>query len=81
MANKLYHGAAYYPELWDEKVIEEDINLMKEAGINVARMGEFAWHTMEQEEGNIDIRFFVDIVHKLHENGIETVMCTPTPTP
>ncbi|MGJ9384809.1 beta-galactosidase [Salipaludibacillus sp. CF4.18] len=81
MAKKLYHGAAYYPELWNEKVIEEDIHLMKEAGINVARMGEFAWHTMEQEEGNIDICVFVDIVHKLHENGIETVMCTPTPTP
>ncbi|MFA9456631.1 beta-galactosidase [Halalkalibacter sp. AB-rgal2] len=81
MANKLYHGAAYYPELWDEKVIEEDIKLMKEAGINVARMGEFAWHTMEPEEGKIDISFFVDIINKLYENGIETVMCTPTPTP
>ncbi|WP_416151702.1 beta-galactosidase [Salipaludibacillus sp. HK11] len=81
MANKLYHGAAYYPELWDEKVMEEDIKLMKEAGINVARMGEFAWHTMEPEEGKIDISFFVNVINKLYENGIETVMCTPTPTP
>ena len=78
---KLYHGAAYYPELWDEKVIEEDIRLMKQTGINVVRMGEFAWSTMEPEEGKFDLSFFVNIIERLYENGIETVMCTPTPTP
>ena len=36
----LYHGAAFYPELWDEEIIEQDIKLMKETGINVARIGE-----------------------------------------
>jgi beta-galactosidase len=81
MDKKLYHGAAYYPELWNNAAIEQDIKLMKEAGINVARIGEFAWSTMEPEEGNIDIRFFAEMIHKLYENGIETVMCTPTPTP
>ncbi|MFH5181386.1 beta-galactosidase [Paenibacillus sp. TAB 01] len=81
MANKLYHGAAYYPELWNEQVMEQDIRVMKEAGINVARMGEFAWFTMEPEEGKIDIGFFVQVINKLYEHGIETVMCTPTPTP
>lgn len=81
MQNKLYHGAAYYPELWDEKVMEQDIQLMKETGINVARIGEFAWSRLEPEEGKIDISFFVNVIKKLHDNGIETIMCTPTPTP
>lgn len=82
MDKKLYHGTAYYPELWnDEQVIEQDIRLMKEAGMNVVRIGEFAWSTLEQEQGNIDIRFFANIINRLYENGIETVMCTPTPTP
>lgn len=81
MSKKLYHGAAYYPELWDEKVMEEDIRLMKQAGINVVRMGEFSWHTMEPEEGKFDLSFFVNTIEKLYQNGIETVMCTPTPTP
>jgi beta-galactosidase len=81
MGKKLFHGAAYYPELWDEQVIEEDIKLMKQAGINVVRMGEFAWSTMEPEEGKFELSFFVNIIEKLYENGIETVMCTPTPTP
>ncbi len=81
MENKLYHGAAYYPELWDEKVIEEDLKLMKQTGINVVRIGEFAWSTMEPEEDIFDFSFFVKIIERLYENGIETVMCTPTPTP
>jgi len=81
MSKKLYHGAAYYPELWSEEAVEQDIRLMKEAGINVVRMGEFAWSTMEPEEGKIDLGFFVGMINRLYENGIETVMCTPTPTP
>jgi beta-galactosidase len=81
MGKKLYHGAAYYPELWDDRVIEEDIKEMKKAGINVVRIGEFAWASMEPEEGKFDLSFFKNIINKLYENGIETVMCTPTPTP
>ena len=81
MEKKLYHGAAYYPELWDEHVMEEDIRLMKQTGINVVRIGEFAWSKMEPEEGRFDFQFFVEVINKLYENGIETVMCTPTPTP
>lgn len=81
MGNKLYHGAAWYPELWQEDVLKEDIAWMKQAGINVARIGEFAWSNMEPHEGEIDMSFFVRMIGLLYENGIETVMCTPTPTP
>jgi beta-galactosidase len=81
MGKKLYHGAAYYPELWDDRVIEEDIKEMKKTGINVVRIGEFAWASMEPEEDKFDLSFFKNIINKLYENGIETVMCTPTPTP
>lgn len=81
MKKKLYHGAAFYPELWDEKTIEQDIRLMKETGINVVRMGEFVWSKLEPEEGKIDVSFFQEIIARLYKNGIETVMCTPTPTP
>ena len=81
MADKLYHGACFYPELWDENTIAQDIERMKQTGINVVRIGEFAWSKMEPEEGKIDLRFFTQIINRLYENGIETVLCTPTPTP
>lgn len=57
MNGKLYHGACFYPELWDEDVLDEDIRMMKRAGINVVRIGEFAWSRMEPEEGRIDVGF------------------------
>jgi beta-galactosidase len=81
MENKLYYGAAYYPELWPEKAIAEDIKYMKQTGTDAVRIGEFAWSTMEPEQDRIDMKFFVDIVNRLHDNGVDTIFCTPTPTP
>ncbi|MEK4258786.1 beta-galactosidase [Paenibacillus sp. FSL R7-0163] len=81
MKNKLYYGAAWYPELWSEEVLEQDILLMKETGINIVRIGEFIWSALEPEEDKIDIRPVVKYIERLHRNGIDTVMCTPTPTP
>ena len=75
-------GAAYYPEvLRDDKIIDDDIAKMKELGITVVRMGEFAWSTMEQEEGKFDFSFFRHVMDKLHEAEIEVIFCTPSPTP
>ena len=51
---KIWLGAAYYPEAWTDEVIEDDIAKMKEIGVNVVRMAEFAWSTMEREEGVFD---------------------------
>lgn len=81
MEKKLYHCVAYYPELWDESFIDSDIRYMLQAGINCVRMGEFAWHRMEPRPDEIDISFFVRVADRLHENGIDIIMCTPTPTP
>ena len=33
--NKIYLGANYYPEDWDESCIDEDIVKMKECGFTV----------------------------------------------
>lgn len=81
MDKKIYLGAAYYPELWDESEIEKDISRCKELGVNCLRAGEFAWGRMEPEEGRYDFGWLLRAVEKLHENGIATVICTPTCTP
>jgi beta-galactosidase len=79
--DRLYHGVAYYPELWPESDIDRDIAEMKNLGINMARMGEFAWSKMEANEGKIDVSFFRKVMDRLHGAGIRVVMCTPTATP
>lgn len=78
---KIYIGAAYYPELWDESEIDKDIRRCKELGINALRTGEFAWGKMEPKEGEFHLEWLKKIVDKLYENGIYTIMCTPTATP
>lgn len=77
----LWHGAAYYPELWPEKTIDEDIRLMSELGLNIVRMGEFAWSSMEPREGTFEFGWLRRTMDKLHAAGIGTVLCTPTAAP
>ncbi|HVU25172.1 MAG TPA: beta-galactosidase [Opitutus sp.] len=78
---KLFHGAAYYPELWPETEIGRDIAAMQRLGINVVRMGEFAWAKMEPDEGRISLEFFARVMDRLHAAGIGVVFCTPTAAP
>ncbi len=74
-------GAAYYPEDWPEELMAEDIRLMREAGMNVMRVGEFAWSRMEPREGEYDLAWLHRVVERLHEAGIATILCTPSATP
>lgn len=74
-------GTAYYPEDWDKSDMLQDIEKMKEAGIKAARIGEFAWRKMEPARGKFDFAWLHKVVDTLAENGIKTVMGTPTATP
>ena len=76
-----YLGVAYYPEDWDASEISYDISMMKQAGITVARIGEFAWSRMETEEGVFTFDWLHHVVDALGEAGIAVVMGTPTATP
>lgn len=78
---KLYHGVAYYPELWPESDVDKDIAEMKKLGINLVRIAEFAWSKMEPDEGRISMAFFKRVMDKLHKAGIAVCLCTPTATP
>ncbi len=78
---KLYIGAAYYPEHWPEERWLEDIRLMQEARLNVARVGEFAWSTFEPAEGTFNFEWMDRAIALLALHGIETVMGTPTAAP
>ena len=76
-----YLGVAYYPEDWPESEIDFDIRRMKELGINVVRIAEFAWHRMEPKPGEFDFSFFHRVVDRMGEAGIGVVLGTPTATP
>ena len=84
MENKFkapFLGAAYYPEDWPLSDIDKDIEMMKKAGCNIMRIAEFAWHTMEPKEGEYDFSIFDTAIEKLAQNGIASVIGTPSATP
>ena len=78
---KIWLGAAYYPEAWDEATMHDDVAKMREVGVNCVRIGEFAWSTMEPSEGVFDFSLFRKAMDALHAAGIAVILCTPSVTP
>ncbi len=78
---RLVHGVAYYPELWPEEDIDKDIAEMRKLGINVVRMGEFAWSSFEPQQGKVSFDLFARVMDKMQAAGIGVVLCTPSATP
>jgi beta-galactosidase len=76
----VYFGVDYYPEHWDINMIDDDIRRMKNMGVNIVRIGEFAWHLMEKEEGKYDFSFFDMVIDKLKRAEIKVMFGTPTAT-
>ena len=54
---------------------------MLEAGVNVVRMGEFAWGLYEPTEGRFDFGWMRRIMDLFGEAGIKVVLGTPTAAP
>jgi beta-galactosidase len=79
--DRFWFGVVYYPEHWDAATRAKDPQRMKEAGVTIVRMAEFAWDLMEREEGRLDFSLFDQAIAALGQQGISTILCTPTATP
>ncbi|MDY6353814.1 MAG: beta-galactosidase [Lachnospiraceae bacterium] len=76
----IMHGGDYNPEQWLDRpdILEEDIRMMKKAGMNCATLGVFSWSTYEPREGEFHFAWLHDIMDKLYANGIYTILATPS---
>lgn len=76
----LLHGGDYNPDQWLDRpdVLKEDIRLMKQAHVNCVSLGIFAWAKLEPEEGKFCLDWMGEIIDRLYENGIYTILATPT---
>jgi len=54
---------------------------MRDTGLSVVRIGEFAWSRIEPEPGRFDWGWYDRAVETLHGAGLELVLGTPTATP
>ncbi len=74
----LLYGTAYYEEYLPYERIDQDISLMKAAHINVVRIAESTWSTMEPQDGVFDFSHIDRVLTKMHEAGIHVIIGTPT---
>ena len=74
-------GAAWYPEQWPESQWDKDLSLMEAAHIDLVRVGEFAWSTMEPSEGHYDFAWLDRAIADAARHHICVVLGTPTAAP
>ena len=72
------YGAAYYHEYMPYDRLDKDIALMKEAGLNVVRMGESTWSLWEPADGRFEYAWMDRVVDAMGKVGIKVIMGTPT---
>ena len=75
---KLYYGAAYYDEYMPTSRVDEDMRLMKDAGMNVIRIAESTWSTWEPREGEFDFTSLHRMLRGAKKYGIDVIVGTPT---
>ena len=75
---KPLYGAAYYSEYTPTDRLDEDIRLMKEAGLTVVRVGESTWSLFEPQDGQFEFAWMDRILDKMHTAGIKVILGTPT---
>ena len=76
----IIHGGDYNPDQWirTKEVWDEDLRLMRLAGINSATVGIFAWGLLEPEEGVFRFDWLDEIMDRFAENGIAAILATPS---
>lgn len=76
----LLHGADYNPDQWlhDERVLSEDVRLMKLSRCSVMSVNIFGWAACEPEEGQYTFEWLDRTINTLYENGIYTILATPS---
>jgi beta-galactosidase len=79
--NNLRFGVDYYPEHWPKERWAYDAKLMKEAGIEVVRLAEFAWAKLEPSLRSFNFQWLDEAIETMGNFGIKVVLGTPTPTP
>lgn len=77
----LRYGADYNPEQWPREVWDDDVRLMREAGVNIVSVGIFSWGLLEPRPGEWDFAWLDEIIDLLYANGIDVDLATATASP
>lgn len=78
---RIWYGCDYNPDQWPEEVWDDDVRLMKKAGVNLVSVGIFSWAKIETSEGVYDFDWLDRIIDKLGEAGIAVDLASATASP
>ena len=70
-------GVCYYPEHWPESQWAADARHMREIGIRVVRVGEFAWSRLEPSRGDFCFDWLERAIDVLHTDCL--LYTSPSP--
>ncbi len=74
----LLYGAAYYHEYMPYDRLDTDMQLMKRNGMNVIRIAESTWSTLEPADGVFDFTHLNRMLGAAAKYGIQVIIGTPT---
>lgn len=74
----LYFGAAYYDEYMPYNRIDQDMIMMKKADMNVIRIAESTWSTLEPREGVYDFTHLDRMLTAAGKHHLKVIVGTPT---
>ncbi|MEM7687755.1 MAG: beta-galactosidase [Pseudomonadota bacterium] len=74
-------GTCYFPEHWPEEMWAKDAARMRDMGLSLVRVGEFAWSRIEPEPGRYDWGWLDRTIETLAAHDLKVILCTPTAAP
>ena len=77
----ILYGADYNPEQWTEDVWQEDVRLMREAGVNFVSLAIFSWAKIEPRPNEFSFSWLDRIIDLLWKNGVSINLATATASP
>lgn len=73
-------GGDYNPDQWSEETWDDDVRLMKKAGVNTVALAIFSWDRIQPQENRWDFGWLDRIIDKLGKAGIATDLASATAT-
>ena len=80
-APRISFGADYNPDQWPREVWDEDVRLMKAAGVDVVSVAIFSWAKLQPGPDTWDFDWLDELIDLLHANGIGVDLATATASP
>lgn len=75
---KVLYGGDYNPEQWPQEVWQEDMRLLRMAGIDVVTLNVFSWAALQPSEDTYDFSQLDRIMELVRENGLKVCLATST---